>query len=157
MGAFPAEQCLLRLIMAFGCALVAWFSIKLKKSLKPVFLLKSEIQCLPIFLVQIPIAIVGCAGDWMAQSPSCPGFSLSWVSSGISLMVWEMSIKALEPAVVFQHLQAMGSVFKLCSRLARPSNQPVWYAFVFGGDPNSPLSCSHELFNSSDQPWPSVT
>jgi len=63
MGTSPAEQCLLLLIMAFGCAVVAWFSTELKKSLKPVFLLKSKIHYLSIFLIQTPTAIAGRAGD----------------------------------------------------------------------------------------------
>lgn len=76
---------------------------------------QSEIQCVSIFLVQIPFVTVGCAGDWMVHLLSYPGFSISRVSSSISLILWEMSTKVLGTVVVFQHFQAMGNVFQLCS------------------------------------------
>lgn len=38
MGAFPPEQCLFLLVMAFGYAVVACFFVELKKLLKPIFL-----------------------------------------------------------------------------------------------------------------------
>lgn len=50
-----------------------------------------------------------------------------------------------------------GKCFPTLQLPIMPEQLPVWYAFVFSSDPNSPLSWSHELFNSNGHSWPSVT